>query len=206
MAEVSHLAGSVTEPYSRKDEFVHRTKKSGGTVITADIARAEHTMTRLDIATRMPFDEFRAAFEQAAPAFDPAPVQLITEAGGSWDDVRAAVAVNAPNQLMVYARIDATELFAVAGHRTKAVEYLLGNHVIAESMFRYDAHALLYAPLRVLVYADADDNAVFTMDQPSGAFGSVGIAEVTDVGRGLDDKVSALLRVIGVDAVAAFAH
>jgi hypothetical protein len=48
------------------------------------------------------------------------------------------------------ARIDATELLAIAGHRTKPVEYLLGNHVIAESMFRYDAHALLYAPLRVI--------------------------------------------------------
>src|SRR6201989_2936228 len=94
MAEASHLAGSVTEPYSRKGEFVHRTKKSGDVVITAGIGRAEHTMTRLDIATRMPFDEFRAAFERAAPAFDPAPVQLITEAGGSWDDVSAAGAVN----------------------------------------------------------------------------------------------------------------
>jgi hypothetical protein len=175
-------------------------------VITADISRTDHTMTRLDIATGVPFDAFRVAFEKAAPAFDRAAVQRITEAGGSWDDVRAAVAVNAPNQLMVYAKIDTVPLFSIAGHRTKAVEYLLGNHVIAESMFRHDAHALLYAPLRVLIYTDADGNAVFSMDQPSGAFGSLGIAEVTDVGRGLDDKMSALLRVIGVDAATAFAH
>jgi hypothetical protein len=175
-------------------------------VSNAGISRSEHVMTRIDIATRVPFDEFRDAFEQAAPTFDPVPIRRINAVGGSWDDVRAAVAANAPHQLMVYARIDASELLAIAGHRTKAVEYLLGNHVIAESMFRYDPHALLYAPLRVLIYSDADDNAVFTMDQPSDAFGSLGIQEVTDVGRGLDDKVVALLQLLGVDATAAFAH
>ena len=64
--------------------------------------------------------------------------------------------------------------------------------------------ALLYAPLRVLVYADADGNAVFSMDQPSAAFGSLGIAEVTEVGLSLDRKVANLLRVVGVDAAEAF--
>jgi hypothetical protein len=35
---------------------------------------------------------------------------------------------------------------------------------------------------RVLVYGDPDGNAVFSMDQPSSAFGSLGIAGVTEVG------------------------
>lgn len=105
---------------------------------------------------------------------------------------------------MVYATIDALPLLGLAGHTTKAVEYLLGNHTIAETMFRHDPRALLYAPLRVLVYADADGNAVFSMDQPSAAFGSLGIAAVTGVGEELDRKVANLLRVIGIDAAAAF--
>jgi uncharacterized protein (DUF302 family) len=67
-------------------------------------------------------------------------------------------------------------------------------------MFRHDPRVLLYAPLRVLIYADADGNAVFSIDQPSAAFGSLGIAEVTKVGEDLDRKVANLLRVIGVDA------
>jgi hypothetical protein len=44
--------------------------------------------------------------------------------------------INAPNALMVYATIDAAPLLSLAGHTTKAVEYLLGNHTIAETMFR----------------------------------------------------------------------
>jgi uncharacterized protein (DUF302 family) len=131
-------------------------------------------------------------------------MERIVDTGGTWDDVRTKVAENAPNELMVYAKIDATVLLGVAGHDIKAVEYLLGNHVIAETMFRHDPKALLYAPLRVLVYSDPDGNAVFSMDRPGSAFGSLGIAEVTEVGLSLDRTVANLLRVIGVDPGEAF--
>ena len=167
--------------------------------------REQHEMTRIDIATGLPFDQFVAALEKAAPPVDRAAFAKIAESGGDWDDVLAAAAKNAPNELMVYAKIDATELFRLAGHRTRAVEYLIGNHVIAETMFRHDAKALLYAPLRMLVYTDGDGNAIFTMDQPGPAFGSLGIDEVSKVGEGLDRKVVNLLRVVGVDAEQAFA-
>jgi len=166
--------------------------------------REQHNMTRVDISTGVPFERFVAALEKAAPPVDRAAFAKIAESGGDWDDVLAAAAKNAPNELMVYAKIDATELFSVAGHRTRAVEYLIGNHVIAETMFRHDPKALLYAPLRMLVYSDGDGDAIFTMDQPGPAFGSLGIDEVSKVGRGLDRKVANLLRVIGVDAEQAF--
>jgi uncharacterized protein (DUF302 family) len=168
--------------------------------------RHDHSLTRVDVFTGVGFDEFLTAFEAAAPPFDPVPMQHIVESGGTWDEVRAKVAENAPNELMVYAKIDAIPLLGVAGHDVKAVEYLLGNHVIAETMFRHDPRALLYTPLRVLVYSDADGNAVFSMDQPGSAFGSLGIAEVTEVGLSLDRKVANLLRVIGVDPGDAFSQ
>jgi hypothetical protein len=166
--------------------------------------RYDHSMTRIDLSTGMAFDEFRAAFESAAPPVDRDAVLRIAAEGGTWDDVLAAAAANAPHDLMVYAVIDADELLSLAGHSTRAVEYLLGNHTIAETMFRHDPRALLYAPLRVLVYSDANGDAVFTMDKPSTAFGSLGIAAVTEVGLGLDRKVANLLRVIGVDPGSAF--
>jgi Domain of unknown function DUF302 len=173
-------------------------------VESAQFRVVPHTMNRIDVSTGVQFDEFVAAFEKAAPRFDPAPVQQIADRGGSWDEVLAAAAINAPNELMVYATISALPLLGLAGHTSEAVEYLLGNHTIAETMFRHDPRALLYAPLRVLVYADADGNAVFSMDQPSAAFGSLGIAEVSKVGESLDRKVANLLRVIGIDADGAF--
>ncbi|MER7874477.1 DUF302 domain-containing protein [Streptomyces solisilvae] len=164
-----------------------------------------HTVTRIDIPTGIAYDDFVAAFEKAAPAFDPGPVERIVETGGSWDDVRAAVAANAPHDMVRYARINTTPLFGTAGHTTRSVEYLTGNHIIAERMFRHDPRALLYAPLRMLVFSDGDGNAVFTMHRPSDEFGSLDIPEVTAVGEDLDRIVVDLLRVCGVDASEAFA-
>jgi hypothetical protein len=172
--------------------------------MTVGFHREQHGMTRIDIDTGIPFAQFVAAFEKAAPPVDRTALERIVKAGGDWDDVRAAAAENAPNDLMMYAKIDSSGFFGVVGHRTQAIEYLVGNHVIAESMFRHDAKALLYAPLRMLIYSDADGDAVFTMDQPGPAFGSLGIAEVAAVGKDLDRKVVNLLRVVGVDAGQAF--
>jgi Domain of unknown function DUF302 len=166
--------------------------------------REPHGMIRVDVDTGIPFEQFIAALEKAAPPVDQTALDRITAAGGNWDDVRAAAAENAPNELMVYAKIDARGYFGIAGHHTPAIEYLIGNHVIAETMFRHDPKAMLYAPLRVLVYGDAGGNAVFTMDQPGPAFGSLGIAEVAEVGLALDRKVANLLRVVGVDVGQAF--
>jgi hypothetical protein len=165
---------------------------------------ADHQMTRIDISTGIAFDDFRRAFEKAAPVFDANAIRELTEKGGTWDDVKRAVAANAPHEMLVYATIDGTALLGVAGHTTRAIEYLMGNHVIAETMFRHDPKALLYAPLRVLLHSDADGNAVFSIDRPSGAFGSLGIPAVTEVGHSLDEKVAALLRAIGVDPGDAF--
>jgi uncharacterized protein (DUF302 family) len=174
--------------------------------VPAHATATVHTMTRLDIATAMPFDEFRDAFELAAPIFDAAAVDEIAARGGSWNEVRAAVASNAPNGLMVFASIDATPLMSAAGHHTKAVEYLLGNHVVAERMFRHDSKALLYVPLRILIHSDANDDAIFSLDQPSTVLASLEVAAIIEVGRELDHKVAALLNVIGVDAQGKFSE
>jgi hypothetical protein len=57
-------------------------------------------------------------------------------------------------------------------------------------MFRHDTNALLYAPLRILVHRDPDDRAIFSLDKPGTAFGSLDIPEVSAVGEDLDRKVA----------------
>lgn len=158
----------------------------------------QHTMTRLRIPTGMGFDEFRRRFERAAPPFDAAATIRITESGGTWDEVRGTIAAQAHYGLLVFHTIDVAPLMAPAGHRTKVVEYLLGNHVTAEKMFRHSSTALLYAPLRILISSDSSDRAVFVIDQPSTVFGGIGIPEVAEVGVELDRSVAALLQGIGV--------
>jgi uncharacterized protein (DUF302 family) len=170
----------------------------------AHVTATTHTMVRFDIATTIAFDVFQEEFERAAPIFDPTTVLDITARGGSWDDVRAAVGANAPNGLMIFTKIDATPLMSAAGHHIKAIEYLLGNHVVAESMFRHDAKVLVYVPLRILIHDDGNGQAIFTLDQPSTVLAGLDNSEITAIGRELDQKVAHLLNVIGVDADAVF--
>jgi uncharacterized protein (DUF302 family) len=162
-------------------------------------------MTRLAIATAMPFHVFRTRFEEAAPVFDSAAIEDITARGGSWDEVRAAVEANAPNGLMVFSSIESITLMGAAGHTNPSVQYLLGNHVVAEQMLRYDPLTVLYAPLRVLVFADDAGDALIALDQPSTVFAGLNDPRITAVALTLDEKVADLLISIGVDAAPAFA-
>jgi Domain of unknown function DUF302 len=166
----------------------------------------DHHMTRVDIPTGRAFDSFRDAFEQAVPALDAAHIRHITESGGTWEDIAAAVAANAPNEMLRYATIDMTALYATTNHRTKAVEYFVGNHVIADQMVRRDPKILLYAPLRILVHGDPDGDAVVSIDRPSTVFASLRVREIDDVGSFLDHKIAAVLRGIGVDTGDALAR
>lgn len=167
---------------------------------TATTTSTKHVATRLGISTSVPFDAFCDALELAAPRFRQEPIDDIVRRGGSWDDVLAAVAKNAPNGLMIFSSLDDTALMAPAGHQTRVTAYLIGNHTIAERMFRHDPLTLLYAPLRMLVHSDDAGNAVLSLDQPSTLFASLADPRITTVGRELDDKVRGLLHAMGIEA------
>ncbi|MET0704400.1 MAG: DUF302 domain-containing protein [Mycobacterium sp.] len=167
---------------------------------TAATTSTTHVVTRLNISTTMPFDAFCDALELAAPRFQQAPIDDIVRRGGSWDEILVAVAQNAPNGLMIFSSLDDTALMAPAGHRTRVTAYLIGNHTIAERMFRHDPLTLLYAPLRMLVHSDDAGHAVLSLDQPSTLFGSLSDPRIAAVGRELDDKVRGLLHAMGIEA------
>ncbi|WP_066950521.1 DUF302 domain-containing protein [Streptomyces lushanensis] len=158
-------------------------------------------MTRLRIVVDAPFDEFRSRFELAVPPLDTERMAELFEARASWDEVKATIAAYAPHDLMIYATVDATPLMSLAGHNRPCVEYLMGNHVIAERMFRHDPAALLYAPLRVALYEDADGHTVFAIDQPSTVFAGLGNPAITRVGLELDRELDALLVHLGIGPV-----
>jgi hypothetical protein len=59
--------------------------------------------------------------------------------------------------------------------------------------------AMLYTPLRTVICEDPTGKAWFSADQPSAQVGSLGIPEVSNVGRELDRKLGALLQALEVD-------
>ena len=151
-----------------------------------------HQVNRLVIEVAGSFDDFRARYEAAVPALDPAVIPGFVQREAPWDEVVAATEAAAPHGFLIYWSLD-MRLMALAGDPGSCVTYLMGNHTIAERMYRHDQAAMLYVPLRVVICARVDGPTRFLIDQPSTALSSLGIREITEVGRELDQKLAALL-------------
>ncbi len=151
-----------------------------------------HQVHRLSVDVGAAFDDFRARYERAVPVVDAARWGEFTE----WDTVLQVAAATAPNGFFIYWQTDVAPLMQLAGEQSPCVEYLMGNHTIAQRMFHHDPAVMLYAPLRVAIYQDLQGRTRFSVDQPSTRFASFGNPEITKVGFELDGKLAALLRVL----------
>jgi hypothetical protein len=176
-------------------------KPSDGTIEVV-----QHPVRRITIQLDSSFDEFRSRYETAVPVFQNERFAALIEQKASWQDVLSATADNAPHDFIIYWSHEFTELMRLAGDRGRCVEYLMGNHTIAQRMYRYNPAILLYAPLRTAIFEDADKSSWFTLDQPSSCFGSFSTPEITKVGLELDHKVAALLEYLGTRVPAELAY
>jgi len=55
-------------------------------------------------------------------------------------------------------------LMSLAGDDASCTPYLMGNHIIAERMFRHEPAATLYAPLHTAIWGFVGGPAHFTFD------------------------------------------
>lgn len=143
--------------------------------------------------------EFQRSYEQAVPANPVEAIIALEQRGASWAEVIDAHAEWAPHGFLIYWRNDVHGVMQLAGDDDDCIAYLMGNVTIAEQMFRHDPRAMLYAPLRTVIWEDARGRAWFTFDQPSTQFGSFGIRAVSAVGVELDRKLAMLLEALRVE-------
>ena len=156
----------------------------------------EHTIRRLRVRLDRSYDEAIADFERTVPPIDPQRFQSLD----SWEENLKLSESVAPMGLMRFGSIDVQAYLRTSGTERPGTEYLAGNHTIAERMYRHEPATMLYAPLRLFIYADDGGQAVFVIDQPSTLFGSLGDnPDVAAVGRELDQKVANVLSAMGVE-------
>ena len=164
------------------------TQSSHGSIETIS-----HQVDRHTIQIDDSFEGFRTRYERAVPVFESERFDSLVERDVDWQTILDATAENAPHDFILYWSHDFTSLMGLAGDRGRCVEYLMGNHAIAQKMYRYNPAILLYAPLRTAIVEDADHATWFTFDQPSTRFGSFNTPQITKVGLELDHKLAALL-------------
>jgi uncharacterized protein (DUF302 family) len=147
-------------------------------------------VTRLVIDVDSSFDDFRARYERAVPAFSPDKIAGLPD----WNAVVARTAEIAPHGFLLYGKVDVTPVMKLNGHTERTVTYLMGNHTVAETMYGKDPGVMLYAPLRTVIYEDRSGKVHFAIDQPSTRFSSFDDSTIAATGRRLDEKLAGLLR------------
>jgi uncharacterized protein (DUF302 family) len=95
--------------------------------------------------------------------------------------------------LMVFSTYDHGALLTIKGSPRRARQYVVGNPLYASRMTQHDIRAGLYAPLRVLIYADQPGGVCIEYDLPSSLFGQFGNIKVNEVAAELDRKLAALV-------------
>jgi uncharacterized protein (DUF302 family) len=164
------------------------------------MASSHETYTARRLTVAVPgVREFQQLYEQAVPANPVEEIGALVQRGASWAEVIAAHAEVAPHGFLIYWRNDVHGVMRLADDDNDCIAYLMGNVTIAEQMFRHDPRAVLYAPLRTVIWEDGHGRAWFTVEQPSTQFASFGIPAVAAVGVELDRKLAALLEALRVD-------
>lgn len=165
------------------------------------LSETTYTVRRLTIAVPG-VRVFQRAYEEAVPNVPVAEVQGLVRRSAPWQEMVDLVDTRAPNGFLIYFRNDLHPVMKGASDTADCIAYLMGNHVIAERMFRHDPRAMLYAPLHTVIWEDENSDAWFSVDQPSTQFSSLGIPAIDEVGIELDRKLATLLEVLDLEAPA----
>jgi uncharacterized protein (DUF302 family) len=154
------------------------------------------TVDHVRLATDKPFEDVAQAFERQLGRFEP-DVYKALAAGGDAEGARARIeAMTGPSGFMLFGTNDHGALLRLAGQKRKAIQYVVGNPLIALQMTQHDIRASLYVPLRVLLYETEDGKTCVEYDRPTSLFGQFGNAEIDAVASMLDRKLEALVAAV----------
>lgn len=147
------------------------------------------TVQHMIITSDRPFTTVRKTLEQVLPKLD---ITLI-DALQRGDQARVQTYDDIGPKLSIFLERDHGALLEIAGLRRQAIQYEIGNPLIASRMTRHQLGAGLYAPLRVLLRENDEGNGVFEYDLPSSFFNQFDDERVAVIGRMLDGYLDAAL-------------
>ena len=105
------------------------------------------TTTHVRVQSEKKFGEVQSDFEEQLGKFDPAVSQALGDDAERADDARARIEAMAGHSgFMLFGTTDHGSLLTLAGGQRKAVQYVLGNPLIAIEMTRHNLAAGLLRP------------------------------------------------------------
>ena len=149
----------------------------------------EHVQVTAD----KPFDAVKKGLEAQLGQFDPEVYKALA-AEKDLEKVKARIeAMAGQSGFMLFSTNDHGALLRLAGQKKKAMQYVVGNPLIAYQMTQHDLRAGLYAPLRVLIYENERGGTCLEYDKPSSLFDWLGNERIGPTATLLDRKMEALV-------------
>lgn len=153
------------------------------------IVKREIVVEHVTIESNHSFDEVRAKLEALFPRFDHGIFTLFR----NGESERALRELEAAPALSIFSFRDHGALLSIAGLKSRAVQYEIGNPFTASKMTQQQISAGLYAPIRVLLREDRNGVVAFEYDRPASVFGQFGDERVDTVARQLDKDLQSSL-------------
>jgi len=150
------------------------------------------TVEHVHVTSEKPFDQVTKAFVEQLGREPESNKDLA--AGTDPEKLRAKLkAAEGSSGFMLFTTYDHGALLRLAGQKRRAIQYVVGNPLFALEMTQHEIRDSLYAPLRVLIYEEANGKTRIEYDKPSNLFGQFGNEKATEVARMLDRKLEALV-------------
>jgi uncharacterized protein (DUF302 family) len=151
------------------------------------------TVEHVRVTTSKPFNEVAKGIERQLGQFDPEVYKSLAGGGDAEADRAKLESMTGSSGFMLFKTSDHGALLRLVGQERKAIQYLLGNPLIAIRMTQHDIRAGLYAPLRVLIYENEEGKTCVEYDKPSSLFGQFENDRITPTATLLDQKLAALV-------------
>jgi uncharacterized protein (DUF302 family) len=111
-----------------------------------------------------------------------------------WDKIVAAIEQRLGRSgFAIFSKVEQGQLLSLAGKPGKAVQYAVGNPLLAIQMIEHAPEVALYAPLRLAVYETHDGKTFVTFDRLSSYLAQYARPEIARVAKLVDEKVEALV-------------
>jgi uncharacterized protein (DUF302 family) len=164
---------------------------SEGLEVTSTPLAVEHIV----IKAKKPYPEVKAAIEKLG-RFDEGMRAMLAK--NDIDGLRAAAErVAGVDGLAIHYVALHGDLLALRGERRPLIAYFIGNNLSATEMTKVNPAAGLYAPLRVVVYANDQGGTTMEYDRPTSMFGQFESAEIDAVAKSLDHRLLTFLKKAG---------
>jgi uncharacterized protein (DUF302 family) len=163
-----------------------------GVEVTSAPLPVEHIV----IKTMKPYPEVKAGIDKLG-RLDDSVRALLTN--NDIEGLRAALKrIAGEDGLAIHYVALHGDLLALKGERRPLTAYYIGNVLSAVEMTNVNPAAGLYAPLRVVVYANGQGGTTMEYDRPTSMFGQFKSAEIDAMAKSLDQRLLTFLKKVSM--------